>query len=256
MNSNNPFDNFGIEHLSASSINTYIADPCMFIMRYLYKNKGIGNPAMWRGTVVDESIGEILTNNVDEKTAIKSAIKRFDGLYSHYKKEHEIDFNKFSKERSLLESYLNTAIPYFKGMGIPSSYQKEVRLQLDEIPIPIIGYIDLQFDGVVRDIKTTGRMPTTIPDSVNRQLSIYATVEQSDAYADYILATPKKTEIKSMQVENIDEHMKVVKDASLTIMNLLSYSNDINQIAKLFYPNFDSWMWSKDDIEFGKTIWS
>ena len=39
MNSNNPFDNFGIEHLSASSINTYIADPCMFIMRYLYKNK-------------------------------------------------------------------------------------------------------------------------------------------------------------------------------------------------------------------------
>lgn len=253
---NNPFDNFEIEHLSASSINTYIADPCMFIMRYLYKHKGNGNPAMWRGTVVDESIGELLIQDIDDKTVIKSAISRFDGLYHHYKDEIEIDYNKFSRERNLITSYLNTAIPFYKGMNKPIAYQKQVKLQLDELPIPIIGYIDLQYEGVVRDIKTTGRMPSAIPDAVNRQLSIYATVEDCDAYADYIFASPKKTEIKSMQVENIDEHMKVVKDASLTIMNLLSYSNDINQIARLFYPNYDSWMWSKDDIEIAKTIWS
>ena len=57
---NDPFEKFGIDHLSPSSINTFIADPCMYILRYLYKHRGPSNPAMWRGTVVDEGVGRHL----------------------------------------------------------------------------------------------------------------------------------------------------------------------------------------------------
>jgi hypothetical protein len=39
-------------------------------------------------------------------------------------------------------------------------------------------------------------------------------------------------------------------------MNLLSISNDKNEIANMFYPNFDDWKWGEDEIKFAKTIWS
>ena len=40
------------------------------------------------------------------------------------------------------------------------------------------------------------------------------------------------------------------------IMNLLSYSDDVNQIASLFYPDYDDWRWSQEDIKVAKTLWS
>jgi hypothetical protein len=255
MNSNNPFDNHNIEHLSASSINIYIQDPCMFIMRYLYKHRSASNPAMWRGTVVDEGIGEALTTKKNNKKIIKNAIARFDGLYEYTAKEHEVNTIKLAKERDLIPRYLDTAIPYYKEMGKPISYQKEIRLQIDDIPVDILGYIDLQYEGLVRDIKTVSRLPSAIPDTVNRQLSIYAKAENCDAMVDYVYVTSKKAEMISMQVENIDEHINTVRNVAYAIMNLLSYSNDKNEIASLFYPNYDSWLWGKDEIKLAKTIW-
>lgn len=259
MNSNNPFANFDIDHLSASSLNTYINDPCMFIIRYLFKHKGTGNPAMWRGSIVDEIIGEMLTDkrNLKNETLIKRAEKRFQGLYDHWKKEITIDEDKYYKEKSNLSRYLEVAIPFYKQLGKPKNYQKKISLQLESIPIEIIGYIDLQYEGILRDIKTVGRMPSNVPDSVKRQLSIYAVAENSEALVDYIFASPKKTEIKVMKIENIKEHLIVVEKVAIAVMNLLSFSNDKYEIAKLFYPNFDSWIWSnKEDIEFAKSIWS
>jgi len=255
MSSNNPFDNHDIEHLSASSINTYIQDPCMFILRYLFKNKSSSNPAMWRGTVVDEGIGDALTTKKTTKKIIKNAISRFDGLYEYTAKDYEVNTIKLEKERDLIPRYLNTAIPYYQNIGKPISYQKEIRLQIDNIPIDILGYIDLQYEGLVRDIKTVSRLPSAIPDTVNRQLSIYAVAENCDAIVDYVYVTSKKAEMISMQVENIDEHINTVRNVAYAIMNLLSYSNDKNEIASLFYPNYDSWLWGKDEIKLAKTIW-
>jgi hypothetical protein len=255
MSSNNPFDNHDIEHLSASSINTYIQDPCMFILRYLFKHKSSSNPAMWRGTVVDEGIGDALTTKKTTKKIIKNAISRFDGLYEYTAKDYEVNTIKLEKERDLIPRYLNTAIPYYQNIGKPISYQKEIRLQIDNIPIDILGYIDLQYEGLVRDIKTVSRLPSAIPDTVNRQLSIYAVAENCDAIVDYVYVTSKKAEMISMQVENIDEHINTVRNVAYAIMNLLSYSNDKNEIASLFYPNYDSWLWGKDEIKLAKTIW-
>ena len=46
------------------------------------------------------------------------------------------------------------------------------------------------------------------------------------------------------------------KLVALAIMNLLSFSNDKQTIAQLFYPNLDDWKWGDDEINFAKTIWS
>ena len=40
------------------------------------------------------------------------------------------------------------------------SYQQKVEVQLDDLPIPIIGYIDFLFKDTIVDLKTTVRMPS------------------------------------------------------------------------------------------------
>ena len=254
---NNPFENYDIEHLSASSINTFILEPAMFVFRYLHKFKGTGNPAMWRGTTVDEITGNSLEENKSIDILIQEALSRYDGLYHYYLDKIDIDTKKYEKERNLLPLYVETAVKFYRELGKPVSYQKKVSLQFEELPIPIIGFIDLQYEGTVRDIKTVQRLPSVIPPSVCRQLSVYAKAEDSNALVDYVHVTSKKAEVVTMPVNNIDEHIAVVKKVAINIMNLLSYSNDINQIANLFYPNYDHFMWNNPiEVEEAKKIWS
>ena len=253
--SNNPFEAYEIEHFSASAINTYIADPCMYILRYVFKHRGYGNPSMWRGTVVDESIGEILLNGKSLDFAIKHARNRYKGLFEYHADMFPIDQTRYENERLAIPKYLEVAYEFYKEMGEPVSYQKKIELQLDILPIPIIGYIDLQYPNLVRDIKTVSRLPSKIPDGVCRQLSIYALAEDSDAIVDYVNVNKTRSQVVSMQVNDVDKHIEVVKRGALAIMNLLSVSNDKYEIANLFYPNFDSFYWSKEDIEVAKTIW-
>jgi len=72
---NNPFEEFGIEHLSASSINLFIQNIPLFIVRYCAKHKSPTNPAMLRGTVIDHAIGN--------KTSIEDAQAEFKSLMSY-----------------------------------------------------------------------------------------------------------------------------------------------------------------------------
>jgi len=53
----------------------------------------------------------------------------------------------------------------------------------------------------------------------------------------------------------VDKRVNELRQAALSMMNVLSYSDDINQVATLFYPDFDDWRWSDLDIEAAKILW-
>jgi len=80
MSSNNPFDQFDIEHLSASSINLFMQDIPLFIVRYLAKHKAPLNPAMLRGTVIDHAIGNM---NKYPNTSVEQAQDEFKALMNY-----------------------------------------------------------------------------------------------------------------------------------------------------------------------------
>ena len=263
MNNNNSFEAHGIDHLSASSINTYIDDPCMWIMRYLFNFRNGGSPAMWRGTSIDHAIGAYFgysdkkADNLD--TAISFAKDEFKNLYEAQKKyypEQTIDLDKYIKELKSLTKFTSTALNFYHKLGQPTDYQKEINLYLEDLPIPIRGYIDLQYKDTIRDIKTTARYPNDVSSNHARQMSIYAKAEDCLSILDYVYVTTTKQEVVSKPVTNVDEHIKVVERVALSIMKLLAYSNDKYEIASLFYPNFDDWKWSEEEIKFAKTIWS
>jgi len=269
---NNPFTPWEIEHLSASSINAYINNPCRWIVSYLLKYRGPGNGAMWRGTCTDSAIGNMYgmhenqKNPIPEDDLVTVAEQQYFGLANYWQEKSPADFDdaKTLREYDTLKRCLDVAIPFYKKLGKPTTYQEKIEVEFEEIPVPIIGYTDLVYeDGaeghqarIVRDIKTVARRPKEIPASVCRQLSIYAEAKNAVPVVDYIYASMKNSEVITMVVDGADKHLKDVRTAALAITNLLSYSDDINKIASLFFPNYDDWMWSEGEIAVAKKLWS
>ena len=247
MNTNNPFDQFDIEHLSASSINLFIQDIPLFIVRYLAKHKSPTNPAMLRGTVIDHCIGN--------KTSIEEAQKEFKKIMNYEKKQGNVfDKEKADTEYNNIQRYLEIGIPFYKQLGDPVSYQKKVELQYEDLPIPVLGFVDMEYSDCIRDIKTTAKRPATLLPPVQRQLAIYATALEKDrAYADYLYVTKTKAEVITLECDDIDMRLNEVYRVASAMMNLLQ-NNDINSLVNYFYPNPD-WMWSLQDIKFAKELW-
>ena len=251
MNSNNPFDQFDIEHLSASSINLFMQDIPLFIVRYLAKHKAPTNPAMLRGTVIDHAIGnmEKYTN-----TSIEQAQDEFKALMNYEKKQGNVfDEEKAETEYNNIEKYLDVGLPFYKDLGKPVSYQEKVILQFEDLPIDIIGYIDLEYKDCIRDIKTTAKTPKLTPQ-VSRQLAIYSTALDKPAFADYLYVAKTKQEVVTFEVEDVDARINEVYRVALAMMNLLQ-NNDINSLVEQFYPDMTSFMWDQSSIEVAKELW-
>ena len=253
---NNPFEVHGIKHLSASAINQFITNPASWILK-VSGHRGISNPAMWRGTAVDDAISWSFDyEGSDIAAPINKALNIFDEQWIQHKKSNDYDYEKVKLERGNIERYLKVAMPFYSKLGKPQECQKRIEVEFEDIPVPIIGYIDLQYEGITRDIKTTGRLMSKTPSTICRQLSLYAYAEDSIPYADFIHVTKAKAEVVSIEITDIEKRVDELKKAAFAMMNVLSYSDDINQVASLFYPDFDDWRWSNQvDQDAAKKLW-
>ncbi len=262
MNSNNPFDVHGIEHLSPSSINSFLDDKAMWVMRYLFGYKNGGGPAMWRGSAVDRGIGAYFGYE-DTPHTEEQSLHLVDSQYTGYKAEceynypeQEINSNKYLEEKNRLERYFKTALNFYEDLGQPTDYQKKIELQLPDLPVPVIGYIDLMYGDTIRDIKTTARTPSKAFEGHARQVSVYGKAENCVPILDYVVVTAKDEKVVSHTVHDVDKHIRTVEQVAYSIMTFLSYSNDKYELANSCYPNIDDWKWGNDEINFAKTIWS
>lgn len=258
---NNPFEVHGIQHLSASAINQFITNPASWILK-VSGHRGKPNPAMWRGTVVDNIISDSFYWTIPKEKKLHHAITQAEIQYDDLcKKGFSIDSNsydidKVKAEKDNLKRYLEVAMPFYSKLGKPLECQKRIEVEFEDIPVPIIGYIDLQYEGITRDIKTTGRLMSKIPATICRQLSLYAYAEDSTPYADFIHVTKSKAEVVSMEITDVENRVNELQRAALAMMNVLSYSDDINQVASLYYPDFDDWRWSNGiDRDAAKKLW-
>ena len=257
---NNPFDTFGIEHLSNSSISLFISNTPKWVLNYLYKIRSHTNPAMLRGTVVDHEIGRQEKEPLPISESIQRAVLEFDTTVKQLKKEKafEIDDAKELKEKQNLAKYLELAIPHYKNLG-KANHQQKIEYQPEWCPVKIIGYCDFTYpEGIVRDLKTTAKKPSEIPDSVNRQLSIYSTA--LDGYVplvDYVIVNQSRQDVITMEVNDVDKWMSQVQGAVIAMQNLLSLG-DLNEITSMMYPDFSDWMWSDYEKEqiIERKIWS
>ena len=244
--SNNPFAAHGINYLSPSSINTYINDMPMWIARYLFGIKSSSGASAVRGIAQEFALADKYEKGTFDFNLLDV---KFMSLCS----ESGIDLGdiKTAKEKKLLKDFGTIIDENFNYKNLVS-YQEKVEVPIDDMPVPIMGYIDFRFNDAIVDLKTTTRMPSKPTEAQKRQMALYSMAYPKNS-VDLFFASPR--EHKKFTLKNLSAYKKQLVKVALSIQKFLSISNDKHELASFVYPNLDSWMWSGIREE-AKKIWS
>jgi hypothetical protein len=187
------FTKHNIDHLSASSINLWANAPDVWVMSYLFGLRTPMGPAPWRGICVEDAVVETLMGG-SEKDAIQKALDKFD-------KRFLIGDEATTKERDMVQPMVQLAVEQLMEFGKPEFADAENKQEKISITakgngweIPVIGFLDLVFPqhGVVIDLKTTGRMPSTMSAEHQLQRAIYQKAKGGNQSVKFLYVTPKK----------------------------------------------------------------
>ena len=244
--SNNPFAAHGINYLSPSSINTYINDMPMWIARYLFGIKSPSGASAVRGIAQEFALADKYEKGTFDFNLLDV---KFMSLCS----ESGIDLGdiKTAKEKKLLKDFGTIIDENFNYKNLVS-YQEKVEVPIEDMPVPIMGYIDFRFNDAIVDLKTTTRMPSKPTEAQKRQMALYSMAYPKNS-VDLFFASPR--EHKKFTLKNLSAYKKQLVKVALSIQKFLSISNDKHELASFVYPNLDSWMWSGIREE-AKKIWS
>lgn len=188
----NGFEKHGIKHLSASSINLWTNAPDVWVASYLFGKRTPMGAAAMRGICTEDAVVASLTGESDCEAALSAALEKFD-------KTFPIGDEKTTKERAMIEPCMNLALEALADYGkpeFPEDGQEKISItaKTDDYEIPVIGFLDLVFPdaGLVIDLKTTGRCPSTMSAEHQLQRAIYQKAKGNQA-VKFLYVTPKKT---------------------------------------------------------------
>lgn len=237
----NPFQRFGIAHLSPSTCNAFVKAPASFVMTKIYGFYGATGASAFRGTAVEAGIAHGLVNGGTAADCVDLARKEFARLSAFStdpKKEAEAE-----NIADMVKIGLSELLPY----GRPTSTQGSVRVDVEGLAVPIIGYYDFMWadHGIIIDLKTSARLTSKVEASHARQVSLYAhAMGTSDARICYV--TPKKS--ATYKVDNLPEHFSSLVRISIAMQTFLSKAQTKEELASMVVPDVDSF-WYNDPLQ-------
>ena len=240
MQSNNPFATHGIKHLSHSSLNTWLQDPARFIADKLFGLRDKGSASMHRGTSVEFGLAQ---KYINEDFQIDDSVT--ENKFNQLCQDSLIDVvdDRRMKEADMLKNYSNMLNQQFDYSDM-EDYQTKIEVTFEDLPVPIIGYIDFIFKDVIVDLKTTARMPSKPTEANKRQMAIYS-LAYPNYRADVFYASPKATNKFIIDEADIKKHQKQIHSLAIGLMKFLSISDDKEELASIIHPNYDAWTWSE-----------
>jgi hypothetical protein len=190
----NGFEKHNIKHLSASSINLWTNAPDVWVAQYLFGKRGPMSAAAMRGICTEDAVVATLTGQLQKAGALDQALEKFDKFFP-------IADEKTTKERAMIEPCMELALGELEQYGqpeFPEEGQEKISItaKTDDYEIPVIGFLDLVFPqhGLVIDLKTTGRMPSTMSAEHQLQRAIYQKARGNQA-VKFLYVSPKKTNL-------------------------------------------------------------
>ena len=186
----NGFEKHNIDHLSASSINLWTNAPDVWVAKYLLDHKQQFGPAPRRGQCV-ETAADMILKGTSEKDALTHAFRMFDD-------DFDLMDEGADKERALIEPMVEIAVSELEQYGRPkdtggNQERIEISANFEDWSIPVIGFLDFEFEdhGLVVDLKTTTRVPSTMSADHQLQRAIYACAK-GNAAVKFLYVSAKK----------------------------------------------------------------
>jgi hypothetical protein len=229
----NPFEAHGLEHLSPSTCNLFVASPAMFVLEKVLKRRSPVGAAAHRGTAVEEGIVAGL-EGIPVAQAQKIAADKFavlTALSGDPRRE---------KEEGAIPDMVAQGLKELLPYGKPSSTQGKIEYRIDGLSVPMIGYYDMEWSdhGILIDLKTTHALPSKISTNHARQVALYCAARSDNLDARLCYVTPKKSAV--YKLENIREHVAALGKIALTIQRFLAISSDPQELVQIVAPDVDS----------------
>ena len=235
----NGFEKHNIDHLSASSINLWSNAPDVWVMQYLHGLRTPMGAAPWRGICVEDAVVATLQGG-SEQDAIKMALEKFD-------KRFLIGDDATTKERELIQPMIQLAIEELMEYGKPEFPEEggqekiSITAKGDGWEIPVIGYLDLVFPqhGVVIDLKTTTRIPSSMSAEHQLQRAIYQKAK-GNMGVKFLYVSAKKTAM--LEDGDVTTTLAAAKKQITRIEAFLRHTD--KETARLIVPhNPSSFYW-------------
>lgn len=241
------FAQHGIEHLSASSLNTWAAEPALWVLERLLERRSPESAIAVRGRAVEQGVNRgLFTPAMAVSDCVLVARTEFDRAMTLNFDERRED------ERNNLPGYVEHALAELRQYGVPTGYQERVEIRLDDVPLPIIGYIDWRFDqhGLIVDLKTSERLPSGISEAHGRQGAIYAKAHGNYGMR-FAYAKPKASKSDGRAVvvyeltrDEVTRHLAALTQIALRLGRFLALSRDPHELAGLLCPNYEAFYWA------------
>ena len=245
------FKAHGVQSLSASQINTYIGDPAYWVLQKLFKTRSEPNAAMVRGISAESGIVHGLFNlDASLEDCVALALREYD------EKLALSNDPKYDSERAGIPGLIEYALQELRQYGVPSNAQERITVKLPDVTVPFFGYTDIEYadHGIIVDIKTTLRMPSSISEYHARQGAIYAHAKSNYAMRfAYVKPKPSKGQDRACNVyemtsDDIATYLAQVREVALRMDRFLSISNDKHELAALLVPDYSGYQWSNPSI--------
>lgn len=223
---------------SPSSLNLFAAQPSMFILeKILGYRQPVGSPAH-RGSAVEDGVTAGLTDpHAQISDCVQVALTTYDRITGLSGDKRREDY------RATIPDMVKSALEELRPYGVPSHCQQFVEWKPDGLTYPIVGYLDYRWDthGIVVDLKTTEKLPSSIKIPHARQVALYATAIGDNVDARLTYTTPKKR--ATYQLENVREHLNALHQIALRCEAFLALSDDPQFFTKIIVPDLESFYW-------------
>lgn len=238
----NALERHGITHLSASSVNLFIAQPALWCVSYLLKKRTPVGPSAHRGTAIEAGVeAGLFDPAMPVEECQKIALAKFHTL-TRLSADPRIE-----KERETIAPSVDVALAELRQYGIPEQAgdgqrQHKIVLDIPGVAVPVWGFLDFWFadHGIIVDLKSTSKIPAQVTDAHARQGAVYASWG-SNQQVRMAYVSPKK--IACYVVPDIDHHRAAFVQAAQAIENMLSLTDDGEKLTRCFSPDLSSFYW-------------
>ena len=243
----NGFALHGIDHLSASSLNQWVSEPGGFAIERLLRLRSPTSPAMARGKAAEDGIHAGL---IDPALSVDDCTTK--ALATYDSEMRLVTDDKRESERANIAGYVEHGLGELRQYGIPTGYQQRVEIRLEDVAVPIIGFIDWRYDqhGMVVDLKTSERLPSAISLAHSRQGAIYA--RSHDNYAmrfAYVKPKAGKADRRAVTVlelerAEVDRQLIALRQIAMRLERFLRLSADARELCGLLCPDYEKFYWN------------
>jgi PD-(D/E)XK nuclease superfamily len=225
----------GKTHYSPSQINLWIDSPGIYLMQYVFGVRDETNAAMARGTAVESGMVHLL-HGATADDAVNVANANF--------------LNQLGGE---LTEEIETEQKLFPGMlaqcakwqppGALLASQLKIEHTFPGLNLPVLGYVDLSFEPIDVDLKTTKACPSKAKPDHTRQVSLYRAARNKPGALLYV--TDKKHAYYEIDDAAAEIALAELHSAALSLQRFLSKFSDPEDAIRCLPINRDSFRFSE-----------